>query len=100
MEFRNQPKGGLIINKLDSVTRKPLEGVEFEITYSDGSYVDAEGGALSSKGLYRTDKNGQIILSELTGTVVVTETKTIDGYTIHEETRTQTVVINPGTPRP
>ena len=96
LEFRNQPKGGLIINKLDSVTRKPLEGVEFEITYSDGSYVDAEGGALSSKGLYRTDKNGQIILSELTGTVVVTETKTIDGYTIHEETRTQTVVINPG----
>lgn len=62
LEFRNQPKGGLIINKLDSVTRKPLEGVEFEITYSDGSYVDAEGGALSSKGLYRTDKNGQIIL--------------------------------------
>lgn len=96
LEFRNQPKGGLIINKLDSVTRKPLEGVEFEITYSDGSYVDAEGGALSSKGLYRTDKNGQIILSELTGTVVVAETKTIDGYTIHEETRTQTVVINPG----
>ena len=96
LEFRNQPEGGLIINKLDSVTRKPLEGVEFEITYSDGSYVDAEGGALSSKGLYRTDKNGQIILSELTGTVVVTETKTIDGYTIHEETRTQTVVINPG----
>lgn len=26
----------------------------------------------------------------------MTETKTIDGYTIHEETRTQTVVINPG----
>lgn len=96
LEFRNQPKGGLIINKLDSVTRKPLEGVEFEITYSDGSYVDAEGGTLSSKGLYRTDKNGQIILSGLTGTIVVTETKTIEGYTIHEETRTQTVVINPG----
>lgn len=96
LEFRNQPKGGLIVNKLDSVTRKPLEGVEFEITYSDGSYVDAEGGALSSKGLYRTDKNGQIILSGITGTVVVTETKTLPGYTIHEETRTQTVVINPG----
>ena len=26
---------------------------------------------------------------------MVTETKTIEGYTIHEETRTQTVVINP-----
>ena len=95
LEFRNQPKGNLIINKLDSVTKAPLEGVEFELTYADGSYVDAEGGTLSSKGLYRTDKNGQIILSGLTGTIVVTETKTIEGYTIHEETRTQTVVVNP-----
>ena len=25
----------------------------------------------------------------------MTETKTIEGYTIHEETRTQTVVVNP-----
>ena len=95
LEFRNQPKGNLIINKLDSVTKAPLEGVEFELTYSDGSYVDAEGGTLSSKGLYTTDENGQIILSGLTGTIVVTETKTIEGYTIHEETRTQTVVVNP-----
>ena len=52
LEFRNQPMGNLIINKLDSVTRKPLEGVEFQLTYADGSYVDAEGGTLSSKGLY------------------------------------------------
>lgn len=95
LEFFNQPKGNLIINKLDSVTKAPLEGVEFELTYSDGSYVDAEGGTLSSKGLYTTDENGQIILSGLTGTIVVTETKTSEGYTIHEETRTQTVVINP-----
>ncbi len=95
LEFRNQPKGGLIINKLDSVTHKPLEGVEFEIKYADGSYVDAAGGTLSSKGKYWTDKNGQIILSEITGTVVVTETKTIPGYTIHAESRSQTVVVNP-----
>jgi len=95
LEFRNQPKGSLAIHKLDSVTRNPLEGVEFEITYSDGSYVDAGNGSLSSKGLYHTDKNGQIMLSGITDTVVVMETKTIEGYTIDEETRTQTVVINP-----
>ena len=95
LEFRNQPKGSLVINKLDSVTRNPLEGVEFEITYSDGSYVDTGNGSLSSKGLYYTDKNGQIMLSGITGTVVVTEIKTIEGYTIDEEARTQTVVINP-----
>ena len=95
LEFRNQPKGSLAIHKLDSVTRNPLEGVEFEITYSDGSYVDAGNGSLSSKGLYHTDKNGQIMLSGITGIVVVMETKPIEGYTIDEETRTQTVVINP-----
>ena len=54
VEFRNQPKGNLIIVKQDSVTKEPLEGVEFKITYADGSYVDAEGGTLSSTGLYRT----------------------------------------------
>lgn len=75
LEFRNQPKGSLVINKLDSVTHKPLEGVEFEITYSDGSYVDAGNGSLSSKGLYHTDKSGQIMLNGIIGTVVVTETR-------------------------
>ena len=95
LEFRNQPKGNLIIVKLDSVTKEPLEGVEFKITYADGSYVDAEGGTLSSTGLYRTDKAGKITISGISGTVVVTEIKTIPGYTIDENTRTQTVVVNP-----
>ena len=95
LEFRNQPKGNLIIVKLDSVTKEPLEGVEFKITYADGSYVDAEGGALSSTGLYWTDKEGKITISGISGTVVVTEIKTIPGYTIDENTRTQTVVVNP-----
>ena len=95
VEFRNQPKGNLIIIKQDSVTKEPLEGVEFKITYADGSYVDAEGGTLSSTGLYRTDKAGKITISGISGTVVVTEIETIPGYTIDENTRTQTVVVNP-----
>ena len=95
LEFRNQPKGNLIIVKQDSVTKEPLEGVEFKITYADGSYVDAEGGTLSSTGLYRTDKEGKISISGISGTVVVTEVETIPGYTIDENTRTQTVVVNP-----
>lgn len=66
-----------------------------KITYADGSYVDAEGGTLSSTGLYWTDKEGKITLSGISGTVVVTEVETIPGYTIDENTRTQTVVINP-----
>ena len=95
LEFRNQPKGNLIINKLDSVTGAPLKGVEFKITYADGSYVDAEGGKLSTKGAYVTDANGQIVLSNVSGTLIVTEEKTIDGYSIDPETRSQTVVVNP-----
>jgi len=95
VEFRNAPKGNLIIVKQDSVTKEPLEGVEFKITYADGSYVDAEGGTLSSTGLYWTDKAGKISISGISGTVMVTEIETIPGYTIDENTRTQTVVVNP-----
>ena len=95
VEFRNAPKGNLIIVKQDSVTKEPLEGVEFRITYADGSYVDAKGGTLSSTGLYWTDKAGKITISGISGTVVVTEIETIPGYTIDENTRTQTVVVNP-----
>lgn len=92
LEFRNQPQGSLIINKLSSSDKKtPLEGVLFQITYSDGSFVD--NGALSSKGLYRTDKNGQIILSGITGTVIVTEVETIKGYRIDDATRSQTIEV-------
>ena len=92
LEFRNQPQGSLIINKLSSADKKtPLEGVLFQITYSDGSFVD--NGALSSKGLYRTDKNGQIILSGITGTVIVTEVETIKGYRIDDASRSQTIEV-------
>ena len=95
VEFRNAPKGNLIIVKQDSVTKAPLEGVQFKIAYADGSYVDAEGGTLSSTGLYWTDKEGKITISGISGTVVVTEIETIPGYSIDENARTQTVVVNP-----
>ena len=94
LEFRNQPKGSLIIHKQDSVTKEPLEGVQFKIAYADGRVVDADGGQLSSNGLYWTEKNGQIKITGITGTIVVTEVQSIPGYTIHEETRSQTVVVN------
>ncbi len=95
LRFYNQKQGALVIRKLDSVTKEPLAGVEFQLTYSDGSYVDADNGHLSSKGLYTTNRNGEIRISGITGTVVVTETRTIDGYSINEAERTQTVKINP-----
>lgn len=95
VEFRNQPKGNLIIVKQDSITKAPLEGVQFKITYADGLYADADGDTLSSTGLYWTDKEGRITISGISGTVVVTEVETIPGYSIDENARTQTVVVNP-----
>ena len=95
MEFRNQPKGNLIVHKLSSTDKKPLEGVQFKITYADGSYLADENGHLSSNGLYWTNSEGQIVLSNVTGTVVVTEVQSIEGFTIDPNTQSQTVVVNP-----
>jgi len=96
LEFRNAPAGNLVIVKRSSSgTHEPLEGVEFKITYADGSYVPDENGQLSSNGLYYTDREGKITISGVVGTVVVTETASIPGYTIDEATRTQTVVVHP-----
>ena len=95
LTFWNKRQGALIINKLDAVTKKPLEGVTFKITMANGEFVPDENGKISSNGLYYTDENGQIILKGVTGTLMVTEEKSIDGYTIDENTRTQTIVVNP-----
>ena len=96
LTFWNERQGALIINKLSSLDRKtPLEGVTFKITTATGEFVPDENGKISSNGLYYTDENGQIILKGVTGTLVVTEEKSISGYTIDENTRTQTVVVNP-----
>ena len=95
LRFYNSPQGTIVIRKLDSVTKEPLAGVEFELTYAEGGYVDDANGHLSSKGLYTTDANGEIRISGVTGTIVVKETKTIDGYTIDPAYQSQTVVVNP-----
>ncbi|WP_419506503.1 SpaA isopeptide-forming pilin-related protein, partial [Dysosmobacter sp.] len=96
LQFLNQPAGNLIIRKVSSGPNgEPLEGVEFKITYADGSFVPDANGELSSNGIYYTNKSGEIRISGVVGTVVATETKTIPGFTIDEATRTQTVVVNP-----
>ena len=95
LDFYNQPLGGLIVQKLDSVTKKPLQGVQFKITTADGTFVPANDGKTSSNGLYFTDENGQIVLPGLApNTYIVSEVQTIDGYTIDEASRSQTVVVN------
>ena len=97
LEFRNKPLGNLVVEKWgrNGTTTVPLEGVKFEIKYANGQYVDAAGGTLSSNGLYYTDSTGKIILSGITGTVIVTELESVEGYTIDPDTQTQTVTVNP-----
>ena len=93
LEFRNAPKGSLIIVKKDAVTGKALKGVTFTVTTSSGQFVADAEGQISSNGLYYTDETGKIILSGLApDTYVVTETATIPGYVL--DSTPQTVVVN------
>ncbi len=96
LEFRNKKQGNLVIHKLSSADKSPIEGAQFKITYADGKVVDAAGGQLSSNGLYTSNKEGQIVLSNVTGTIICTEVSSAPGYAIDPETRTQTIVVNPG----
>ena len=91
----NSKAGTLVIDKRDALTGKPLQGVTFKVTTSTGEYVPDASGHISSNGLYFTDKDGKITINGVVGTLVVTETATIPGYTIDEATRTQTVDVRP-----
>ena len=93
--FWNERAGTLVIQKKDKVSGKPLANVQFQLTYADGSYVDADNGHMSSKGLYETDASGEIRITGITGTVIVKETKCLPGFSIDPATCTQTVQINP-----
>lgn len=93
LEFRNAPKGSLVIVKKDAVTGEALKGVSFTVTTSSGQYVPDAEGKISSNGIYYTDENGKIVLSGLApDTYVVTETATIPGYVL--DSTPQTVVVN------
>ena len=95
MTFWNKKAGGLIINKIDALTKKPLTGVKFKITYADGSNVDLDGGKISSNGYYTTNTEGQIVISGITGTVLVTELEALPGYVLDPNAKSQTVQVNP-----
>ncbi len=96
LEFRNKKQGNLVIHKLSSTDKSPIEGAQFKLTYADGKVVDAASGQLSSNGLYWSNAEGQIIISGVTGTIICTEVASAPGYAIDPNTRTQTIVVNPG----
>ncbi len=93
--IKNSKAGTLVIDKRDSVTNKPLAGVTFKVTTATGEFVPDANGQISSNGLYMTDRDGKITINGVVGALVVTEVKTIPGYTIDPAEKTQTVVVNP-----
>ena len=80
LTVENTKKPGLLIRKIDSQTKKPLQGAVFKITRGDGSVVRES---------VTTDADGVIHLPELdTGTYIITEVSAPDGYAIDEAPKT------------
>ena len=81
-----------MIRKLDTVSKAPIAGAEFELTYANGEYVDDDFGHLSSKGRYTTNDAGEIRIPVI-GTIVAKEVTPAPGYVIDATTQTQTVKV-------
>ena len=100
LTFKNQPKGKLIIQKRDSQTNDVLPGAEFRITTAAGCEVGLDGvigtSSLTSNGIFTTDSQGEIRISNLApGAYVISEIKAPDGgYVI--DTPSTNVVIGQG----
>ena len=95
LTFYDTPKGSLIIEKRDSVTKEVLEGATFKVTTSSGAAVVGDDDGVSSNGIYTTNANGQIVITGLKAdTYVVTEIAAPDGY--HMDAPSQTVKLTKG----
>ena len=69
----NAYKSKIIVIKKDGETNKPIENVEFNVKYKDGTQI----------GDFKTDQNGTITISNLKqGTIILTETKTQEQYVL------------------
>lgn len=82
VRFRNYPKPTLTINKVDSITKGPIKGAKFHITYASNNSFTGE---LNDLGTYFTDENGQVKLTKLRdGWYRVTEVEPAAGYAIKD----------------
>ena len=75
---KNSKAGTLVIDKRDSLTGKPLQGVTFLVTDSSGAVVGR------SNGEFITDENGRVVINDLIPgtTVTAREVKTVDGFVL------------------
>ena len=96
LTLANAPYGKLVIEKRDAETNNLLPGAEFRVTTAAGCEVGQNGvigdTTLTSNGIFRTDADGKITISNLRpGNYVITEIKAPDGYLIDDPTRNVTV---------
>ena len=96
--MKNQPRGKLIIQKRDSQTNQVLPGAQFRVTTAAGCEVGLDGvigtATLTSNGIFTTDSQGEIRLSNLApGAYVISEIKAPDGYVM--DNPSTNVVIGP-----
>lgn len=81
LTFKNTPKSGLLIRKIDSVTKQPIPNVQFRVT----PLAPLTG---QSKD-YFTNDNGVIVIENLeAGSYNIQEISTVDGYVLNEEIKT------------
>ena len=90
LTFYNSPQQTLTIQKYVDGTTDPIQGVTFLVTDSSGQYVGPNNGE------YVTDKNGRIVITDLTPGVTITakETRTASGYVL--DTTPQSILIKQG----
>ena len=66
-------KSKLTLVKVDKDTQKPMQGVKFQIKFSDGTI-----------NTFVTDKNGEIVLSnQRPGTIIIKEIQTLENYKLN-----------------
>ena len=90
LEFRNQPKGGVLVKKVDSVTNEPISDVEFLVTDSAGSLIG------NANGKFVTDSVGTFTIMDvaLGTTLIIKESRTRDGYLLDDTPQTVKVKSN------
>ena len=95
--FTNEKKLGVQIIKIDSETRKPLQGAQFQIWHtgaSSSTSVAAGTPAGVLVGTYTTDINGVINVVLPAGTYEILETKAPEGYKL--DNHKQDIVVKDG----
>ena len=90
LEFRNQPKGGVLVRKVDAVTSAPISDVEFLVTDSDGNFIG------NANGKFVTDSAGSFTITDVAPdtTLIIKETRAKDGYILDDTP--QTVKVKSG----